>query len=189
MAPLAPIDRFDHYNYFRDYDPGLGRYVQSDPIGVAPLRDNGAPLLNHLYGYVDGSPLLNVDPLGLLGESPGGGGNGGFGGSSCEACDCWVKCMSDDPLLPDLLLGLGVPLVNLKTPNEHRAGSSRWTSVDRRMPKWTGANPNGGATVSRGAIARVKCVGRFGTAAAGVGAFTAGYGLGASARCLFECKK
>jgi RHS repeat-associated protein len=22
-----------HYNYFRDYEPGVGRYVESDPIG------------------------------------------------------------------------------------------------------------------------------------------------------------
>jgi RHS repeat-associated protein len=23
-----------HYNYFRDYDPQVGRYVESDPIGL-----------------------------------------------------------------------------------------------------------------------------------------------------------
>lgn len=24
-----------HYNYFRDYDPSIGRYIQTDPIGLA----------------------------------------------------------------------------------------------------------------------------------------------------------
>jgi RHS repeat-associated protein len=23
-----------HYNYFRDHDPAVGRYVESDPIGL-----------------------------------------------------------------------------------------------------------------------------------------------------------
>ena len=23
-----------HYNYYRDYDPSVGRYVESDPIGL-----------------------------------------------------------------------------------------------------------------------------------------------------------
>jgi RHS repeat-associated protein len=24
-----------HYNYFRDYEPGVGRYIESDPVGLA----------------------------------------------------------------------------------------------------------------------------------------------------------
>jgi RHS repeat-associated protein len=49
-----------HYSYFRDYDPSLGRYGESDPIGL-----NGG--LN-TYAYVTGSPLSQIDPLGLASQ-------------------------------------------------------------------------------------------------------------------------
>jgi RHS repeat-associated protein len=44
-------------NSFRDYDPAVGRYVESDPIGL-----RGGSLST--YGYAKGSPTLYVDPSG-----------------------------------------------------------------------------------------------------------------------------
>jgi RHS repeat-associated protein len=46
-----------NYNYFRDYDATIGRYIESDPVG---LRGG----LN-TYAYVKSSPLNGVDPFGL----------------------------------------------------------------------------------------------------------------------------
>jgi RHS repeat-associated protein len=58
-----PGQRYDketnlHYNYFRDYDPSLGRYEESDPVG---LRGG-----TNTYAYVGATPLLWFDIWGLL---------------------------------------------------------------------------------------------------------------------------
>ena len=45
-----------NYNYFRDYDPETGRYVESDPIGLSAG--------NNTYGYVKNRPIIAVDPSG-----------------------------------------------------------------------------------------------------------------------------
>jgi RHS repeat-associated protein len=50
-----------HYNRFRYYDPGLGRYLQSDPWGIA----GGI----NVYGYRL-NPLFEVDVLGMGGTPP-----------------------------------------------------------------------------------------------------------------------
>jgi len=53
------------YNYLRDYDPTTGRYIESDPIGLA----GGSP---STYAYAGGNPFSNFDPLGLFCTSSGG---------------------------------------------------------------------------------------------------------------------
>ena len=47
-----------HYNYFRTYDPSIGQYIESDPIGM-----NGG---TNTFAYVRGNPLRLIDKLGLF---------------------------------------------------------------------------------------------------------------------------
>jgi len=76
-----------HYNYFRDYSPEIGRYIESDPIGTVLFRDmafrslgriglvapelgdflySERPKYGSSYTYVKSNPLSYTDPLGLV---------------------------------------------------------------------------------------------------------------------------
>ena len=97
-------------NWHRDYDPALGRYVQSDPVGILkdfnhnpefevveklgisvhPTRYGSG--LNHMYGYVEQNPIMHIDLLGLaLGEN---------GCGLAEWLEGWSGCNPPKPPPP-----------------------------------------------------------------------------------------
>jgi RHS repeat-associated protein len=73
-----------HYNYYRDYDPQTGRYIESDPIGLAAGVNT--------YVYVASNPISGVDVLGLAQCSV------NFSGGQSAA----LVCVPADPTSPPL---------------------------------------------------------------------------------------
>ncbi len=72
-----------NYNYMRDYNPVIGRYIESDPIGTGLVRMTrsglkmglrvfrpGQPNDVNLYSYALNNPVRFVDPLGLYVQPP-----------------------------------------------------------------------------------------------------------------------
>ncbi|QJR13340.1 RHS repeat domain-containing protein [Usitatibacter palustris] len=118
------VETGNHYNYFRDYDPRIGRYAQSDPIGL-----RGGP---STYAYVDGNALAVVDPFGLKGS--------GWG-----VLDWFKRRFLPDPAeLPGMVLGEACAKFCMELNNRRRDRREVATEIcNRLMPPSLLATPPG----------------------------------------------
>ena len=66
----ADTETGTHYNYFRDYDPGTGRYITSDPIGLEGGLNTYAYALNDPLGLTDRLGLDNTGNASSTDDSP-----------------------------------------------------------------------------------------------------------------------
>jgi hypothetical protein len=102
------------YNYFRDYDPALGRYIESDPIGLS------GGINTYLYGHA--APIRRIDPSGLWSGADAGlfghfyGGRGQYANISAYCNDY----LSD----PMVLQQTNMMENRVKNETRNRAGSS-----------------------------------------------------------------
>ena len=72
-----------HYNYFRDYDPSTGRYIESDPIGLDGGSNTYIYVVQNPINYLDLKALFGVNPS-KIGEQKLPNGGKEYGGIECD---------------------------------------------------------------------------------------------------------
>ena len=152
-----------HQNYFRDYDPESGRYLQSDPIG---LRGG----LN-TFEYVNGNPIGRFDFYGLTGWT------GTFTSSAVSApfdgllVEFWLTSDCVDGKRAKIHLYALAPILGFGIKGDRGSASEGWVTFEDYETEWVTWAPEQGvkyySPYIRDVIDPLLFVGRFLTAGFG----------------------
>ncbi len=151
-----------HYNYFRDYDPQTGRYIESDPIGL----EGGI----NTFAYVENDPLSLFDEYGLAPKGgaiiwdglerlpPRGGGGASSTGNISAGSGGGAKCFPEQGVIykvPGNKTPSGKPYIGRSDNMPNRIKGAR-DGRDRTGAEPVGSYPKG--DVKAGRVAEQKAI-------------------------------
>ena len=157
-----------HYNYFRDYDPSLGRYIESDPIGLRGGKNT--------YLYANANAQRYYDFLGMIAQCD----------DDDEKCklDCFQKYYGPELDFANDLNPLNFGLSSGLSIAANEIGEDAADRAHRRALSELNSGKPGPANRKFGLV---KVFSRVNLAAGLASALAFGFSTGANIYCTIEC--